>query len=85
MLLGVAVVMDLNAVPNRPWWPRGLSHHVSNSSRDRGQSQVRIPARDYDIDRSEVEILCRYSYHSVPGDVSITIFFVMMLLGWMMV
>ena len=31
-------------------------------------SQVQITARDYDIDRSEVEILCCYSNSRVPGD-----------------
>ena len=30
--------------------------------------QDRIPARDYDVDRSEVEILCRYLNRRAPGD-----------------
>ena len=30
--------------------------------------RVQIPARDYDIDRSEVDILCRYSNSRAPGD-----------------
>ena len=25
----------INYVTDRPWWPSGLSNHVSNSSRDR--------------------------------------------------
>ena len=32
------------------------------------KTRVRIPARDYDIEYSEVEILCRYSNSRAPGD-----------------
>ena len=31
------------------------------------KTRVQIPARDYDIDRSDVEILCRYSNSRAPG------------------
>ena len=65
---------------NRPWWPSGLSLHVSNSSRDR--SQVWIPPKakiymvaiapaiiylptEYDIDRTESKMTCHYSNSSV--------------------
>ena len=30
--------------------------------------QVQIPTWDYDIERSEVEILCHYSNSRAPGD-----------------
>ena len=35
---------------NRRWWPSGLSHHVSNSSRDRRLGPRFNTPRDYNID-----------------------------------
>ena len=32
------------------------------------KTRDRIPARDYNIDRSKVEILCRYSNSRAPGN-----------------
>ena len=32
------------------------------------RSQVRIPSRDYDIDRSDSEMACHYSNSRAPGD-----------------
>ena len=34
------------------------------------KTRVQIPTRDYNIDRSEVEMLCRYSNSRAPGDYS---------------
>ena len=33
------------------------------------KTQVQIPAPDYDIDCSEVELLCHYSNSRMPGDI----------------
>ena len=46
---------------NRPWWPSGLRLYLKFKQRE-------CLARDYDIDPSEVEILCRYSNSRAPGD-----------------
>ena len=34
----------------------------------RWETRVRIPARDYNTDRSESEMACHYSNSRVPGD-----------------
>ena len=56
-----------NSLVNWLWWPSGLER-VSNSSRHSLENRVRIPAQDYNIDCSEVEILCPYSNSRAPVD-----------------
>ena len=51
---------------DRPWWPSGLRRYLKFKKRECLRSQGPIPARDYDIDRSEVEILCLYSNSRAP-------------------
>ena len=51
-----------------PWWPSVLRHYVISLNWYMAclRSKVLIPARDYNIHRSEVEILCRYSNSRAP-------------------
>ena len=48
---------------NPPWQPSGPNCYLKFKQR----SQARIPAWDYDIDSSELEITCRYSTQLYPS------------------
>ena len=56
---------------NWPWWSSGLRPYLKFKKRECLRSQVGIPSRDYDINRSELEITCNYSNNRVPGAFSI--------------
>ena len=53
---------------NRPWCLSGLRRYLKFKKRECLWFQLQITARDNKIDRSEVEILCRYSNSKAPGD-----------------
>ena len=58
----------MHFLKNRPWWPSGLRRYLKIKQRECLRFQVQIPIRNYNIDRSEVEILCHYSNSRAPGD-----------------